>query len=161
MAGTASSGGRNRKSLAEHAVSGTGRKNRGTQTTEMTPTTVLPPSGRPIRPTRLRGPARAEWTAMVARLELAGTLSTVDDAALYQYCCLFGETEGIADKRRAAAVLVATMLAAVDRLVAAAEDHDISGAIAAIAKLEQQDVKRTTQLRQDTWRSVSTSSSSG
>lgn len=30
---------------------------------------------------------------MIARLEGLGTLSVVDDAALYQYCLLFSETE--------------------------------------------------------------------
>lgn len=39
---------------------------------------------------------------MVVRLDLSGTLSRVDDAALYQYCHLFAETEDMARMQREA-----------------------------------------------------------
>lgn len=157
MPGTSSSGGRNRRSRAEHELAGTGRKDRGTASTPGAPSEQLPdpPKGRPRRPSGLRGHALAEWVRMVDRLEQNKTLSTVDDAALYQYCCLYAETEGITDKRRFTAALVKTLLAAVQRLVAVAADADpaaalvdVTAAIAEIAKLELADVKRTTQLRQ-------------
>jgi len=157
MPGTSSSGGRNRRSRAEHDLAGTGRKDRGTSSTPGAVPEQLPdpPKGRPKRPSGLRGLALAEWVRMIDRLELNKTLSTVDDAALYQYCCLFGETEGITDKRRSTAALVKTLLTAVQRLVAVAADADpqaalvdVTAAITEIAQLEQQDVKRTTQLRQ-------------
>jgi len=155
MPGTSSSGGRNAKSKRAHALAGTGRRDRGTVTKPTSAAAPDPPKGRPRRPSGLRGHALAEWVRMVDRLELAGTLATVDDAALYQYCCLYAETEGITDKRRTTAVLVKTLMAAVQRLVAVAADADpeaalidVTAAIAQIAQLEQQDVKRTTQLRQ-------------
>jgi P27 family predicted phage terminase small subunit len=154
MPGTSKSGGRNRKSNREHDLAGTGRSDRGTVTTSTSADAPDLPKGRPRRPSNLRGHALAEWVRMVDRLELAGTLATVDDAALYQYCCLYAETEGITDKRRTTKALVATLTAAVQRLVAAAADADpeaalvdVTAAIAQIAALEQQDVKRTTQLR--------------
>lgn len=39
---------------------------------------------------------------MVARLDLSGTLSKVDDAAVYQYSLLFAETEDMARMQREA-----------------------------------------------------------
>lgn len=155
MPGTANSGGRNKKSQAEHALAGTGRKDRGTSSTSPAVIVPDPPKGRPTPPSGLRGHALAEWLRMVDRLEQNKTLSLVDDAALYQYCCLFAETEGITDKRRTTAALVKTLQAAIARLVAVAADRDpeaalidVTAASVAIATLEGQDVKRTTQLRQ-------------
>lgn len=86
MPGTSSSGGRNRKSKATHALAGTGRKDRGTATTGTPPPD--PPKGRPPTPKTLRGEALAEWGRMVHRLDLAHTLSIVDDAVLARYCRL-------------------------------------------------------------------------
>lgn len=156
MPGTSSSGGRNRKSQAEHALTGTGRKDRGTATTTTGDLQVPePPKGQPTRPKGLRGYALAEWTRMVARLTDSKTLSTVDDAVLYQYCCLFAETEGISTARRTNAVLIQTLVKAIERIVAVAADRDpeaalvdVVAAIAQIVKLKQLDVKHTTQLRQ-------------
>ena len=101
---------------------------------------------------------------MVDRLEAAKTLATIDDAALYQYCCLFAETEGILESRRTNAALVTKLLTAVARMEAhlkeiAAADRvaesvtvvdvgDLTAAIAQIVKLKALDVKHTTQLRQ-------------
>jgi hypothetical protein len=94
---------------------------------------------------------------MVDRLEASKTLSTVDDAALYQYCCLFAETEGILEARRQNAALVKTLLTAIARLKAAAAHGeagtdeivvDLSDTLAQIVKLRQLDAQYTTQLRQ-------------
>jgi len=160
MPGTSSSGGRNARSRAEHALAGTGRKDRGTSNTpgepELRPD---PPLGRPIRPSTLRGHASVEWTRMVNRLEASHTLSTVDDAVLYQYVHLFAETEGILESRRTNARLAKKLYAAIDRLVVAheraqgPEDPDasvlnITKAVAQIVALKTLDAKHTTQLRQ-------------
>lgn len=116
MPGTSSSGGRNRKSRAEHALTGTGRKDRGTQAPATASTDVPdPPKGRPAIPIGLVGPALEEWNRMVVRLEAAKTLSTVDDAALYQYCCLFAETEAIVVAQRGTIALLVPLVAAVER----------------------------------------------
>jgi phage terminase small subunit len=116
MPGTAKSGGRNRKSAAEHALTGSGRADRGTLASstggELPPD---PPKGRPPIPVGLIGPALEEWTRMVARLEQAQTLTVVDDAALYQYCCMFAETEAIAVAQRGTVALLVTLQAAIDR----------------------------------------------
>lgn len=156
MPGTGNSGGRNKRSQRQHALAGTGRKDRGTVATSRSSADAPdPPAGRPARPSGLRGRALAEWNRMIDRLEAAKTLSTVDDAALYQYCCLFAETEGIQASRRQTAALVTRLVATIDRLVAVAADHDpkaaiidAAAAIAQIVKLKQLDVKHTTQLRQ-------------
>jgi phage terminase small subunit len=114
--GTSSSGGRNKKSRAEHALAGTGRKDRGTKATAGAPVDAPdPPLGRPPMPIGLIGPALEEWTRMVLRLEQAKTLSTVDDAALYQYCCLFAETEAIVVAQRGTVALLVPLVAALER----------------------------------------------
>jgi|KBSSwiStaDraftv2_1062776.scaffolds.fasta_scaffold09316_6 Phage terminase, small subunit. len=162
MPGTSSSGGRNARSRAEHKLAGTLRGDRhGTATDPQPPD---PPKGRPHRPSTLRGHALAEWNRMVVRLEASKTLSTVDDAALYQYVCLFAETEAILTARRENAALVKKLLAAVTRIESslkelAAADRvaetvtvvdvgDLTEAIAQVVKLRQLDTKLTTQLRQ-------------
>jgi P27 family predicted phage terminase small subunit len=94
MPGTSSSGGRNKKSHAQHKLAGTGRKDRGTTTS----TTAEPPKGRPTRPKQLKGEARAEWSRMIGRLELSKTLSPVDDAVLYRYCQLHARAERLERK---------------------------------------------------------------
>jgi phage terminase small subunit len=143
MPGTASSGGRNKLSVAEHELAGTTRKDRHGAGTDAPPPD--PPKGRPPQPSGLTGHALAEWARMVDRLEVNQTLSLVDDAALYQYCCLFGETEGILDARRANVVLVDKLYAAI---VGGDNDVAIAAAIKELVKLKQLDTKHTTQLRQ-------------
>lgn len=135
MPGTAHSGGRNKKSAAEHALDGTARTDRPS---ELGPE---PPKGRPTVPNGLSGHARAEWDRMVARLELSKTLTLVDDAALYQYCSLFGETEATQDARRNVGALL-------DELKATAFITKEPVDVATIVKLQQLEMKYTTQLRQ-------------
>lgn len=88
MPGTANSGGRNRKSEAQHKLQGTYQKVRhaGVKTPEA-------PAGVPEPPQPLDGLAAEEWARMIGRLQLVGSLSVVDDAAVYQYCRLWAETE--------------------------------------------------------------------
>lgn len=142
MPGTSASGGRNRKSRAEHALTGTGRKNRGTARAADVPD---PPKGRPPIPSGLAGHALAEWTRMVGRLEAAHTLSTVDDAVLYQYCCLFAETEEILTARDGNARLIVKLQAAIERV---RKGDLIVEAIAQIVQLKKLESKHATQLRQ-------------
>ncbi|HXH05866.1 MAG TPA: P27 family phage terminase small subunit [Vicinamibacterales bacterium] len=93
MPGTSNSGGHNKKSTHLHVLQGTFRPSRHGDHT-----TPEPPAGRPRPPRPLVGTARAEWDRMVERLEQAGTLSLVDDAALYQYVQLFAETEELREE---------------------------------------------------------------
>ncbi len=90
MPGTAASGGRNRRSAQEHAQTNTFRGDRHGDAVA-----PEPPKGVPESPKPLEGDALAEWDRMIDRMQSSGTLSVVDDAALYQYCRLFAETEQI------------------------------------------------------------------
>ena len=145
MAGTSSSGGRNAKSRREHALAGTGRKDRGTKTTPTSADAPDPPVGRPRTPSWLTGFALVEWERMVIRLEGAKTLSTVDDAALYQYCCLFAETEAIGVAHRTNVALVEKLQIVIDKLT---DGEQIVRAIESIVQLKKLEVKATAQLRQ-------------
>jgi P27 family predicted phage terminase small subunit len=145
MPGTSSSGGRNKKSQRQHALAGTGRKDRGTKPKAGASTTDPdPPKGRPPLPIGLIGPALEEWKRMVDRLEAARTLSKVDDAALYQYCQLFAETELVIVAHRTNVTLVEKLQAAIDKL----RDGDlIVRAIEQIVQLKKLEAKLTAQLR--------------
>ena len=94
MAGNANSGGRNKLSTQAHIVKGTFQPCRHGDHSA-----PEPPKGRPELPEPLEGRGLAEWERMVARLEQSGTLSRVDDAAIYQYARLYAETEQIAEDR--------------------------------------------------------------
>ena len=146
MPGTSRSGGHNKKSRAAHALAGTGRKDRGTKTTSTSSGDAPPaPTGVPRTPSGLAGHALVEWNRMVTRLSAAKTLSTIDDAVLYQYCCLFAETEAIQLAHRANAQLVAKLQVVIKKL--RGEDQ-IVNAIAQIVQLKKLEVKSTAQLRQ-------------
>jgi P27 family predicted phage terminase small subunit len=92
------------------------------------------------------GHAAAEWDRMVARLELSQTLSIVDDAALYRYCSLCGETEDVRDARRENTALIVTLQAAIARNDTAPE-VDLS-LFESLVKLRQLDMKYVGALRQ-------------
>lgn len=144
MPGTSSSGGRNKKSQREHALAGTGRKDRGTKPKAGASPDPDPPAGRPPMPIGLIGPAREEWTRMVDRLEAARTISKVDDAALYQYCCLFAETELVIVAHRTNVALVEKLQRVIDKLT---NGELIVEAIAQIVQLKKLEAKLTAQLR--------------
>lgn len=97
MAGTGASGGRNKKATQDVVRQGTFRNDRhgDHQTPE-------PPKGTPEPPKPLEGDALEEWDRMIGRLEKMGTLSVVEDGALYQACQLFAETEDLARMQREA-----------------------------------------------------------
>lgn len=139
MPGTAQSGGRGRKSEKQHRLAGTFRKDRhaGTKTPE-------PPSGVPKAPKALEGDALVEWQRMVDRLILVGTLSAVDDAALYQYCQLFAETEALAVNRTETAASIDI----VEENLRGIEKTDLVAAFQEITKLRQLESRYATQIRQ-------------
>jgi len=141
MPGTSSSGGRNKRSRREHTLAGTYRKDRH----GADPPDADPPQGRPPCPRELAGAARAEWHRMVARLEAARTLSTVDDAALYQYCSLFAETESLRASRVTNARLLAKLETALERV---RHEDQVAAVAGAIATLQKLDAKHLQQLRQ-------------
>lgn len=110
-------------------------------------------------PKALTGDAKAEWDRMVERLDKNRTLSIVDDAALYQYCSLFGETEDVKrDTARLRKDLAETRAMSKDvrKMISAADDGmDKLAAIEQLATLRQTMVniqkliaKETQQLRQ-------------
>lgn len=137
--GGVNSGGRNAKSVADHKAHGTYRPDRhdGADVPE-------PPQGRPEPPKALNGDALDEWNRMVGRLEKSNTLSIVDDAALYQYCLLFAETEAIRADNLAVRKLSAELKKAVRKL----EGMELVEAIKKIVDLQYVIAKHSTQLRQ-------------
>ena len=95
MAGTASSGGRNKKSAQQHRLQGTYRKSR-----HATAADPKAPEGVPVPPKALSGDALAEWHRMIARMQACQTLALVDDAVIYQYVQLFAEAEALVASNR-------------------------------------------------------------
>lgn len=139
MAGTANSGGRNKKSGTVHLLSGTFRRDRHTDAVA-----PEPPSGRPDPPAPLEGMALAEWTRMVDRLDRSKTLTVVDDAALYQYARLFAETEQLAEARGEAAATVKIL----EENLSDLEGPDLVAAFQEIAKMRQLEARYAVQTRQ-------------
>jgi len=91
MPGTAHSGGNQQKTVAQHKLDGTYRKDRHAELR-----TPEPPPGRPEMPEGLSEVGQAEWARMLTRLEASQTLTTVDDGVLEQHCRLYQETEAVA-----------------------------------------------------------------
>lgn len=140
MAGNANSGGHNRKASHLHVLDGTYRRDRHADAE-----TPDPPQATPTAPKKLAGEAKAEWDRMVARMVTAKTVTTVDDAALYQYVQLFAETERIkSDHAETRSLRDALKKTAVSKLNGA----ELVEAIGHIVKLQQMLAKETTQLRQ-------------
>lgn len=139
MPGTANSGGRNRKSASAHKLQGTYQKVRhaGVKTPEA-------PPGVPKPPKDLEGDALAEWRRMVDRLSAVGSLSAVDDAALYQYARLFAETEAIAVTQ----VETAATIALLEENLHGEDRQDLLAVCQEITKLKQLESRYTTQIRQ-------------
>lgn len=139
MPGTANSGGRNRKSAQAHKLQGTFQKVRHAGVT--TPTA---PKGRPLPPKDLAGDAKAEWGRMVGRLETMGTLSSVDDAALYQYARLFAETEAIAVTQLETAATIDLL----EENLHGEDRENLVLVVQEISKLKHLESRYTTQIRQ-------------
>lgn len=138
MAGTKSSGGRNRKSRALHVIQGTFQPSRHTSATD-----IEAPRGVPSA-RDLAGEARAEWDRMVERLTAIGTLSTIDDAALRRYALLHAETESLTAEHRRLGQLSAKLMKEARRL----EGAELTAAIGGIVALEKLQARLLPQLRQ-------------
>lgn len=94
MAGTANSGGRNKLGAQAHVLKGTFRSDRHGDGDA-----PEAPKGKPGSPRQLEGLAAEEWDAVCADLELQGTLAKTDRMAIFQYCCLYAETEAHVETR--------------------------------------------------------------
>lgn len=133
------SGGHNAKSVAQHKLEGTfdASRHSGISNPE-------PPKGIPVPPRGLSGEAKAEWDRMIARLEASKTLSSVDDAALYQYVQLFAETEAVKVDHQQ----LHKMSRDLKRLVKKLDGSELVEAIGKIVVLQQLAQKQSMQLRQ-------------
>lgn len=139
MAGTKNSGGHNKLPASAHVLRGTFRADR--HANDATPE---PPKGKPTPPMPLTGHAKAEWARMVERLSQNGTLSIVDDAALYQYVRLFDETECVREDYARLRKMSGTVMRLAKKLTGA----ELVDAIGKVAALEHQMSRQTIRLRQ-------------
>ena len=133
------SGGRNAKTRAMHVVEGTFRKDRHGDVVNPDP-----PIGRPEKPKALNEYASMEWDRMIARLEHSHTLSVVDDAALFQACSLYAETEHIAVQREKTEATIDKLEDALSRL----DDGDLVAAVREVTTLKQLEYRYVNQIRQ-------------
>lgn len=140
MAGNKNSGGSNKLSTNAHVLRGTFRADR-----HAGDTTPEPPKGRPEPPIPLVGAAKAEWTRMLDRLEKNNTLSIVDDAALFQYAELFGETQEIKTDNSRLRKMSVTLMAMVKRL----QGSELVETIGRIVDIEHELSRQATKLRQN------------
>jgi phage terminase small subunit len=107
--------------------------------------TPEPPKGQPVSPKKLAGDAALEWDRMVTRLEKAGSLSIVDDAALYQYVLLFAETEDLkAESKNLRELFAGLKRQALKKL----DGAELVEAIGKIVQLQALAAKQRMQLRQ-------------
>lgn len=81
---------------------------------------------------------------MVRRLEMSKTVSLADDAALYQYCRLFAETEAIAVTQ----LETAGSIAILEENIAGLKGPDLVAVFQEISKLRQLEARYTNQIRQ-------------
>lgn len=139
MAGNKNSGGRNKKAAHLHVVGGTFRADRHDAAGD-----VVVPAGTPDPPKTLKGEALAEWQRMVARMVTVNTVSTVDDAALYQYCKLFAETEALEADRETGRKMTLALRRQTQKL----EGAELVEAITQIVKLKLLEGKIAVQIRQ-------------
>jgi P27 family predicted phage terminase small subunit len=133
------SGGHNAKTTRALALAGTKRKDRhaGVKNPE-------PPSGLPVPPKVLDGDALAEWDRVLADLAACKTLSAVDARALYQYCRLFAETEGLA----LAAVETGGAIQILEESLGDFEGAEKIGVFQELTKLRQLEAGYATKVRQ-------------
>ena len=139
MAGTASSGGRNKKSIQQHRLQRTYRKSR-----HATAADPKAPEGVPVPPKALSGDALAEWHRMIARMQACQTLALVDDAVLYQYVQLFAETEALVTEQSKMRALIERL----DGEIAELEQPGRGAAMTQLIKLKQVESRFPSQIRQ-------------
>ena len=133
------SGGRNAKTRKQHEIDGTydASRHRDIDNPE-------PPTGAPLPPKELAGDALEEWQRMIRRLEDSQTLSTVDDGALYQYCCMFAETEALAISQQETAASLDILEENLGKL----ERGELVAAFQEISKLRQLEAGYANKIRQ-------------
>lgn len=81
---------------------------------------------------------------MVRRLELAGTLSSIDDACLYQYAELFAETEETKRERAETLTLIAKLRTELEDL----RGDELGIGIGDLLKLKAIGLRQANELRQ-------------
>jgi len=132
-------GGRNAKSVQEHEMAGTFRRDR-----HGNGESISVPKGVPMPPVELSGEALAEWTRMVDRLQQTNVLSTVDDGVLYQYVRLYAETEALASDQSRLAATIEKLDGYIDEL----PPSERGSSIADLIKLRQIEARYPGQIRQ-------------
>ncbi len=138
MPGTANSGGHNAKTVGRLMDSGGYRDDRHGDIKS-----PIVPQGRPDTPDDLDGESLAEWNRMIVRLERCGTLSKVDDSAVYQYAKLFAETKTVEHEHERLGKLVARLVKIADKL----DGRDLVMAMSQIASLENTKSRHVIHLR--------------
>lgn len=133
------SGGRNARTRAQHEQDGTLRPVRHADLKNPEPET-----GTPVSPKVLEGDALEEWGRMLHRLTSSKTLSVVDDGALYQYCRLFAETDGIAVSQ----METASTIDLLEENLHGLEGAELVQCVQEISKMRQLEARYTTQIRQ-------------
>lgn len=103
-----------------------------------------PPKGRPEPPKPLEGDALDEWNRMLDRLERSGTLSVVDDGALYQHCRLFAETEALTEKQSE----VGESIKILEENLGGLQGADLVQCFQEISKMRQLEAGYDTKIRQ-------------
>jgi phage terminase small subunit len=126
------------KNVADLKRAGTFRKDRHGQ--QRTP---IAPPGRPTKPDNLDAIAGAVWDSVITALDNLGNVHIVDGLAVYQYACLYAETEGIA---RQQAGYRATFQA-LDSTVPGLTGADLAIVAGQLGRLAKIDAKCTDQLR--------------
>lgn len=140
MPGTAASGGRNAKGHAAHVLAGTFREDRhgGAVTPDA-------PTGRPDPPKPLDGLALATWERMLDRLAAERRLTVNDGEIVYQYACLFAETEARVEKQATAAASVQIL----EENLSGLSGAELVQCFQEIAKVRQLESGYDTKIRQD------------
>lgn len=132
------SGGHNAKTVQDHELTGTRRKDRHSHASPEAP------KGRPAPPKDLDGEALEEWERMCDRLAKTKVMSKVDDAAIYQYCRLFAETEALAVLR----VETGGSVDVLEENLAGLKGADLVACFQEITKLRKLEASYATQVRQ-------------
>lgn len=141
MPGTASSGGygNRRKSLKQHELDGTLRKDRHADLKNPIPT-----GGRPEMPEGLEPLAEKEWHRLIWAFEDMGMLHRVDAFSLENYAKLYAETEAVAVQQAEAAASVQIL----EQNLPGIEASDLVQVYGQIVILRKLISKCTDQLRQ-------------
>lgn len=137
------SGGHNRVSGHLHILRGTFRKDRHGDPDAAAAAAALPKDlPTPRKP--LKGEAKQEWDRVVAELEAAKAIASIDGGRLYQYVNLFAEVETI----KAHALVTQQLIAQAKKAIKSLRDEAFVQALEQVVRLQQLAVRQTSQLRQ-------------